>query len=353
MQLGIIQGWLKSGYKDKGVFNDTNQGTPQGGVISPLLANIGLHGLETTISSIPYKNRKGRKTTLGIIRYADDFIVTAKSEQDILNALARIDEWMKSRNLELSAEKTSITKIDEGFDFLGYNIRQYKGKTLIKPSKDKLLTFCKEIGKTIKTLNGATQEDLIRKLNPMLRGFANYYRNGVSKEAFRYIQYRTWQYLWQWARRRHPRKSATWVKKAYFHKRDNRNWVFGVTTKDRRGNKKFIELYDTPSTKIIRHVKVKGNASPDDANLKEYWEKRQHRDGKQRWAKGSKYELVARNQNYKCPTCKEYLTNGEAIETHHIVPVAQGGLDDTSNLQHLHTACHKQVHSKSKLNGLK
>lgn len=178
---------------------------------------------------------------------------------------------MKSRNLELSSEKTSITRIDEGFDFLGFNIRQHKGKTLIKPSRDSILSLCKEIAKTITSLNGATQEALISKLNPILRGFANYYRNGVSKEAFRYIHHRVWQYLWRWAKRRHPKKSAAWVKKAYFHNRGERNWVFGCYTKNRRGDSKFIELFNVPSTPIIRHIKVKGNASPDDASLKEYW----------------------------------------------------------------------------------
>lgn len=349
----LIQGWLKSGFIDKGQFNETSMGTPQGSVISPLLANIGLHGLETTLKEIPYRAKDGRQVPMGIIRYADDFIVTAKSEQDILNALAVIEEWMKSRNLELSGEKTFVVRIDEGFNFLGYNVRQYKGKTLIKPSKDKVLSFCKEIGKTITALNGAAQESVISKLNPILRGFANYYRNGVSKETFSYIHYRVWQYLWRWAKRRHPKKQTAWVKKTYFNNRDTRRWVFGCYTKDRRGNNKFLELFNVPSTPIIRHVKVTGTASPDDGSLKEYWEKRHKSMGKQQWSKSSKYELVAKNQNYKCPICGEYLCNGEKIETHHILPVAQGGLDDISNIKHLHSSCHKQVHSKSKLDGWK
>jgi RNA-directed DNA polymerase len=349
----LIQGWLKSGFKENGKFTDTEKGTPQGGVISPLLANIGLHGLERVINSVPCRSQCGQKSKLGIIRYADDFIITAKNEQDILNAKAVIDEWMKQRNLELSEEKTSTVKIQDGFDFLGFNIRQYKGKTLTKPSKDKTLSFCKEIGRTIKSLNGATQGTVIKKLNPILRGFANYYRTGVSKEVLKYVDYRVWQYLWRWARRRHPKKDTTWVKKAYFHYKGGRSWVFGYYIKDRKGERKFVELYYTPSTPIIRHVKVKGNASPDDANLKEYWDKRHQKLGKQQWAKGSKPELVARNQSHKCPVCNDFLNNGEAIETHHIVPVAQGGLDDISNLQHLHKACHKQVHSKSKPKSLK
>ena len=320
-------------------------GTPQGGVISPLLANIGLHGLEKYIKSTNSK--------LGVVRYADDFIVTARDKGSLETAQIQIQHWLSERGLELSAEKTLITSMEEGFDFLGFNHRHFNGKLLIKPTKKKVLDFCKRLGKEIKALNGAKQENVISKLNPILRGFANYYKGVVSKETFSYISSRVWQYLWRWAMRRHPNKNTTWVRKAYFKTIKGVKWTFACNVSNRLDKEVLFSLYPIAYTPIERHIKVKGEASPDDPSLKEYWDKRNQKSGKSYWAEGSKYYLIAQNQKWKCPICGEPLLNGESIETHHIVPVAQGGLDDISNLQHLHIPCHKQVHSKSKFSSLK
>jgi RNA-directed DNA polymerase len=342
----LIREWLKAGFVFDGKFNPTEMGTPQGGVISPLLANIGLHGLEMYIKSTNPK--------LGVIRYADDFIVTARDKRNLEEAQIQIEQWLSERGLELSTEKTFITSMEEGFDFLGFNHRHYSGKLLIKPSKKKVLHFCKRLGKEIKALNGVKQEDVIRKLNPILRGFANYYKGVVSKETFSYISHRVWQYLWRWAKRRHPNKNTTWVRKAYFKTINGNKWIFACTISEHRGMvDRIYSLYSIDYTPIERHVKVKGEASPDDPSLKEYWEKRNQKFGKSYWAKDSKNYLIAQNQKWKCPICGQPLFNGEEIETHHIVPVANGGLDDISNLQHLHTPCHKQVHSKTKSTSLK
>jgi RNA-directed DNA polymerase len=159
-----IQGWLKAGFIYQGEYTPTEMGTPQGGVISPLLANIGLHGLEDFIKAT---NKK-----LGVVRYADDFIVTARDKGSLEKAQAQIQQWMSERGLELAREKTLITSMEDGFDFLGFNHRHYGGKLLIKPSKKKVLDFCKRIGKEITALNGVEQEVVIKKLNPILRGFA-------------------------------------------------------------------------------------------------------------------------------------------------------------------------------------
>jgi RNA-directed DNA polymerase len=185
----LIKGWLKAGFVFQGKLEPTQQGTPQGGVISPLLANIGLHGLETFI--------KATNPKLGVVRYADDFIVTVKDRESLEVAQTLIQAWMSKRDLELSAEKTVITSMEDGFNFLGFNSRHYKGKLLIKPSKKKVLAFCKRLGEEIKNLSSVEQEVLIRKLNPILRGFANYYKGVVSKETFSYISHRLWQYLWR------------------------------------------------------------------------------------------------------------------------------------------------------------
>jgi RNA-directed DNA polymerase len=354
----LIKMWLKAGYLDKGTFNETERGTPQGSVISPLLANIGLHGLEARIKEIDYRtppNKKypnmGRKIEygMGIIRYADDFIVTAYSEKYIQKAKQVIEVWLKERNLSFSEEKTRVTHIEDGFDFLGFNVRSYQEKLLIKPSKAKVLAFCKRIGQVVKSMNGASQITVISKLNPILRGFANYYKGVVSKEVFGYIGHRVWEYLWRWAKRRHPNKSKKWIKNKYFPRIGRRAWVFTCEGKDRRGNEKWATLFDIASVQIVRHEKVKGKASPDNPELQEYWKKRQDKQGMTRWANGSKYQNIANNQNHKCPTCNESLYNGEELEVHHIVTVQEGGTDDQWNLVHMHTPCHKQQHPKSKI----
>ncbi len=332
----LIKGWLKAGFVFQGKLNPTEQGTPQGGVISPLLANIGLHGLETYI--------KATNTKFGVVRYADDFIVTARDKKSLETAQTLIQAWMSKRGLELSAEKTVITSMEDGFDFLGFNSQHYDGKLLIKPSKKKVLAFCKRLGEEIKNLSGVEQEVLIKKLNPILRGFANYYKGVVSKETFSYISYRLWQYLWRWSKRRHPNKNTKWIRKRYFKTIKGNRWTFACTTSDRRGKDKEIILYQIDKTTIERHIKVKGDASPDDPSLKEYWDSRHQKHGKSRLDKGSKPYKIAENQNWKCPLCGEPLFNGEEIDIHHIVPVAEGGTEDMENLQHLHRACHKQVH---------
>ena len=333
----LIKGWLKAGFIFEGKYNPTKTGTPQGGVCSPLLADIGLHGLETFI--------KATNAKLGVVRYADDFIVTARDEQSLKNAQIQIQQWLSERGLNLSAEKTLITSMEDGFDFLGFNHRHYNGKLLIKPSKKKVLNFCKRIGKEIKATNGCEQELVIKRLNPILRGFANYYKGVVSKETFSYISSRLWRYLWCWAKRRHPNKNKKWVRKRYFKTINGNKWMFATIISDRQGKEKDLILYPIAYTPIERHVKVKGQASPDDPSLKEYWEKRHQKYGKSYWEKNSRNYKIAQNQNWKCPTCSEPLFNGEEIETHHIKPVAQGGLNDVENLQHLHKACHKQVHT--------
>ena len=336
----LIIGWLKAGFIFEGKFNPTIMGTPQGGVISPLLANIGLHGLENYIKSTNSK--------LGVVRYADDFIVTARDRESLEIAQVQIKQWLSLRGLELSAEKTLITSTEEGFDFLGFNHRQYNGKLLIRPSKKKVLDFCKRIGTEVKAMNGVEQEVVIKKLNPILRGFAHYYKGVVSTKTFSYISHRIWEYLWRWAKRRHPNKNTKWVRKRYFKTINGNKWTFATSTSDRQGNNQELILYPIAYTPIERHVKVKGNASPDDPSLKEYWDKRHQKYAKSYWERNSRNYKIAENQKWKCPICGEPLFNGEESDTHHIVPVAQGGQNSIENLQHLHRACHKQEHSKSK-----
>ncbi len=336
----LLKEWMKAGYVYKGIKYDTSTGTPQGAVASPLLSNIGLHGLENLVKSF--------KPKLGIVKYADDFIITAKSKDEIEEILPEVKQWLLDRGLELSTEKSKLVHIDEGFNFLGFNVRHYGGKLLIKPQKEKVLAFCKKVGKLIKKNATVKQDVLIGKLNPLLRGFANYYQGAVSKETFSYISYRVWKYLWKWCKRRHPKKGKKWVASKYFKTINGVSWQFSCEIEDRRANRQLFTLFNIGKHPIIRHIKVKGTASPFDAELAGYWEDRNQKLGKSKWAKGSKYYQVAENQNWKCLICGNPLLNGEDIETHHIVLVIDGGSDDTENLIHLHKACHKQVHSKSK-----
>lgn len=334
----LIKGWLKAGFKYEGKLYDTETGTHQAGVISPLLANIGLHGLEQMI------NKDNPK--LGIIRYADDFVVTARDKGSLEKVLIQIKQWLSERGLSISAEKTTIKNIGEGFNFLGFNLRHYGGKLLIKPQKEKVLKFCEEIGKMTKELAAVKQEVLIQKLNPILRGWANYYRGVVSKETFSYINHRVCEYLWKWCKRRHPNKNMEWIKRRYFVRLGSRDWVFGCEGISRNNIARWYEIYNLAATPIIRHIKLKGTNSKDDPALKEYWEKPEKGITTQVWAKGSKSEKIAKAQNWKCTVCGDWLLNEEDdIETHHQSPVKYGGSDDPENLIHLHQACHSQVHS--------
>ncbi len=352
----LINGWLKAGFVEyKKGYTPTDRGTPQGGVISPLLANIGLHGLEEYITKCNPK--------VGVIRYADDFVVTAKDKESLETLKIQINQWLSELGLEISEEKTRIIHIKDGFDFLGYNLRQYevkgddgvlRDKLIIKPQKSKVLAFCKKVGITIDSMKTKTPEQVIRKIEPLLRGFANYYRGVCSKKTFTYINYRVWWYLWRWARRRHPNKGKKWVKEKYFRtkttyekgKKKVRSWIFFYKSTDRKGREITHDLFNIQSVPIIRHIKVKGTNSLDDPELVEYWQNRQTKSGKVRWSEGSKHESVANAQGWRCPVCHDHLFNGEEIETHHIVPVRNGGSDNIDNLQHLHKTCHKQVHSK-------
>ena len=214
--------WLKSGYIEKNVFHHTEAGTPQGGIISPTLANIALDGLENVIKAISRRSDK-----VHFVRYADDFIVTGHSKEILEDKIKpAIIEFLKERGLELSLEKTKITRVDEGFDFLGFNIRKYKGKLLIKPARKGITTFLENIREKIKLMATVKTEDLIRTLNPNIQGWANHYRRVVAKKTFAQIDRETFVAIWKWAKRRHGNKSAKWIQKRYFTRIGSRQSCF-------------------------------------------------------------------------------------------------------------------------------
>ena len=269
MDKSILQKWLKSGYIEKNVFHHTEAGTPQGGIISPTLANIALDGLENAIKAISRKSDK-----IHFVRYADDFIVTGNSKEILENKIKpAIIEFLRQRGLELSPEKTKITHIDEGFDFLGFNIRKYKGKLLIKPARKGITTFLENVREKIKLMAAVKTEDLICTLNPKIQGWANHYRRVVAKKTFALIDREVFVAIWKWAKRRHGNKSAKWIQKRYFARMGSRQSCFFAKTK--AGN--CLKLALASDVPIKRHVKIQAEASPFDPAFREYFSQRSHK----------------------------------------------------------------------------
>ncbi|MGD1859210.1 MAG: group II intron reverse transcriptase/maturase [Leptolyngbyaceae cyanobacterium] len=353
----LIKQWLKAGYVEAEMFHATPEGVPQGGPISPLLLNIALNGMEdlvlsqkTTRTYYPSSKaktqapRKRTAPTYGYCRYADDFVVTAKNQADIEAIVPILQAWLKPRGLALNLEKTQIVNIRQGFPFLGFSIRHYQGKCLCRPHKDKVLAFLARIRHWLKQNASASPAAVIHHLNPILRGWGNYYKHGVSKDVFNYVDSQIWRALWKWCCRRHPNKPKSWIIRKYYRILKGRTWSFATTVADRDGHRKLLTLVRLADIPIQRHVKVKGTASPDDPTLQDYWQYRQTRYGKTYWEKGSKYYQVAQSQNWRCPVCQDALFNGEALHTHHRKQVKAGGTDLEKNLIHLHQACHHHLH---------
>jgi RNA-directed DNA polymerase len=254
----LIRQWLKAGYVEAEIFHATESGAPQGGIISPCLLNIALTGLQQALGP-----------AYGYIRYADDLIVCSSTREKAEASQTLIQEWLRPRGLELHPEKTRIVHVNDGFDFLSFSFRRYRGKCLFKPQKSKVLAFLSKLRLWLNKHRQVTAEIVIRHLNPIIRGWANHYRHAVSKSVFSYVGHKIWEMLWKWCLRRHSEKSKHWVHKKYFGSISN--WQFQAHTKDG-----IISLYDVSSTKIERHVKVKGSASPDDPDLRDYWSKRKN-----------------------------------------------------------------------------
>lgn len=262
----LVKHWLAAGYVETDVFNKTESGVPQGGVISPLLANIAMDGLEALVGKC------------GFIRYADDFVITARTKEQLLEVLPKIEEFLLERGLHLNAEKTQIRSINDGFDFLGFNIRRYGKKCLIKPQKKKVLNMLQEIRVWLKKNQTKEAGYVIRFLNPRIDGWANYYRHAVSKAVFNYVDHQIFRALWSWCKRRHPTKSRGWTANKYFGiGKGNRTWLFHGNAKDPNGNLRKFILKRIQEKPIKRHIKINGSACPDDGTLVEYWRERERR----------------------------------------------------------------------------
>jgi RNA-directed DNA polymerase len=361
----LIKQWLKAGYVDGNTFQRTETGTPQGGVISPLLANIALHGMDEALAVYEPDKRRKKLTLIrsqkgtyydcrgrsvgkrAMIRYADDFVVLCESQEDAVKCRETLKEWLKERGLELSEEKTKIRHLSEGFDFLGFNIRHYEApktsktgwKLLIKPSNESVKKLRKKLRDKWMSLLGCPVEVAINELNPVVRGWANYFRIGVSSDTFHKLD--EWMYVRElrYAKRTHPRKTTKWILSKYFGRfnpnRDNR-FIFG----DKKSKKYLLKFAWFP---IERHVLVQGSASPDDPSLREYWLER-IATKVVRDSMPSRQRLSQR-QKGRCIMCGESLLNDEKVQTHHIVWKSRGGKDTYENLRLVHLFCHQQIHA--------
>jgi RNA-directed DNA polymerase len=337
----ILKKWLKAGFIYQNELFPTDAGTPQGGIISPVAANMTLDGLEAMLGE-KFPRAKSSGLKMNMVRYADDFIITGNSkewlEQEVKPAVV---EFLAERGLVLSPEKTKITHIREGFDFLGWNIRQYDGKLLMKPSKANVKAHLDKIREVIKANKMAKQANLIRLLNPILRGWANYHSHVVAKETFARVDTDVWSMLWRWAVRRHPNKGARWVKEKYFKTRGARNWVFAVTEKQEDGTQRELTLLQESDTPIQRHIKIRANANPHDPEWEHYFESR-WATKMQNSSKGrAKFYRVWRGQDGMCSTCQEPITKGTPWDVRHIVKRAEGGSDAAGNLQMHHLNCRR------------
>jgi RNA-directed DNA polymerase len=353
-----IRAWLKAGVMDNMQYFDTSEGTPQGGVISPLLANIALHGMENRIKqAFPKMTHTMRETwyhkkgtdfkSPQLIRYADDFVILHDDITVVQGCREIISKWLKDMGLELKSSKTRLAHTlrrheqeEPGFDFLGFTVRQFAVgkyhskhgfKTIITPSKKKQKVHYDQIANVIETHKAAPQAALISQINPIIRGWANYYATVVSKECYSEQDYLMYQKLYAWAKRRHPQKGGKWVANKYWQAIKGDNWVF-ATKKDGNPNLRLLAHADTP---IVRHVKVKGESSPYDGNLV-YWSTRMGKNPEM----PKRVTTLLKKQKGKCTHCGLFFRENDVLEVDHKIPKSQGGKDSYDNWQLLHRHCH-------------
>lgn len=352
----LVKGWLEAGIMDGKVFYATDSGTPQGGVISPLLANIALHGLEQATKQAlardllaHFKSKTGKihnikaQAVMSIIRYADDFVVIHESHEIITKAKANIAIWLKNIGLELNPNKTRIKHTQRategqkgGFDFLGYTIRQFPDnrtrrgyKTHTRPSMQGQKSHMREVKQKLNKLRAVRQDRVIEELNPLIKGWSRYYVPGVSSSIFRRMDHKLHIKLWRWAKRRHSRKSAGWIKAKYFRKYGNDNWRFMTH------EQKFLIRYSEHHVK--RHIKVNGTQSPYDGDWI-YWTTRL---GRSPGIKPKVAKLMKKQQG-KCGLCRLFLSDEDVIEVHH--QDQQRSNNRYENLLLLHGHCHDRIH---------
>ena len=352
MDRGVLHQWLKAGFLEQGVFFATTDGTPQGGIASPALANRALDGLEALLAERFGATPKQRqRNKVHLVRYADDFVITGTSKALLQHEVQPlVAHFLSERGLELSHEKTRITHLEDGFDFLGQNVRRYgDGRVFLKPSRANVRAFLTEVRRTIREEGGSLSAgSLIQRLNPVIRGWARYHRHAASKHTYDYVDRAIFRAVWRWARRRHDHKGASWVKAKYFRRVGNREGVFTGVASGRDGERVLVHLFSAGSIPIRRHVKVRGDANPYDPSWEPYFEERLGYQMQQSLTGRGRVRYLWLGQGGVCPVCGQPLTPESGWQVHHRQWRVHGGSDLADNLQLLHPNCHRQVHSRGR-----
>ena len=348
MDTAVLRKWLKAGVIYKGMLQASEAGTPQGGIISPTLANMALNGLESgLVAHLGAKlgRTKAKNLKINVVRYADDFVITGISQELLENEVKPwVVGFLQQRGLQLAPEKTRIVTIDDGFDFLGWNFRKYSGTLLIKPSKKNAEAFYRKVKEAISSHKTVRQETLIRLLNPLLRGWANYHCPVVAKEAFSRMDHLLFRAIWRWVKRRHPGKKVAWLRKRYFRSEGFRSWVFATTVNKEDGRKVRLALYKLPETPIRRHKKVKGSYNPFDPADELYGETLHQARMLNSMRRRKEWMSLYRSQFGRCALCEEAITRETGWHDHHLIPRVEGGSDSLINRVLLHPICHTRVH---------
>jgi RNA-directed DNA polymerase len=353
----MIRDWLKAGVFEPGKgLAPTEEGTPQGGVISPLLLNVALHGLEEAagVRYYPTGVNAGRAMPGSpiLVRYADDMVVLCHSHRQAEQVKARLAEWLAPKGLVFNEGKTGIVPLNQGFDFLGFNVRRYNRKLLIKPGKAAIRRLRKRLAAELRRLRGSNVMAVLAKLTPIIRGWAAYYRGVVSSRLFSSLDHYLWQLLYKWATWSHANKPKSWVVGRYFGKFNkfrNDRWVFG------RDSDTYLVKFSW--TDIVRHVMVKGTASPDDPALADYWAERREKVKPPL----DRYTLrLLTRQDARCPLCGDHLLTAEqpsqspeqweqwwlqvtrkAIAASYLVHHGRPGSPDGDQTRLIHASCHR------------
>ena len=372
----LVERWLQAGVIEKGTFTPTEEGSPQGGVISPLLMNVALHGLEEA-AGVRYRPRFTRTDEAApgtpiLVRYADDMVACCCSRQQAQQVKTQLAEWLKPRGLVFNEDKTRIVSLEEGFDFLGFNLRRYRRgrqpvKLLIKPSRDAVKRIRKRLADEMRRMRGSNATAIIAKLNPIIRGWAAYYRGVVSSELFSALDSYVWWLTFRWARHAHPTKSRKWIVRRYFgrfNKFRNDRWVFGARDHPLNDRGDIAYLVKFSWTPFVRHQMVKGGASPDDPDLLGYWAARRRKvtpplDG---------YNLrLLTKQDGLCPLCGEHLLTPDqppqspvqwerwwliiirrAIAADYLDHHGRSGMSNTNRTRLVHASCHRSPQASTR-----
>ena len=348
MDKEVLQKWLKAGYMEFSKLFPTLAGTPQGGIISPTLANMALDGLEDQLEARfgPKRGRKAGKSKVNLVRFADDFVITGSSKELLETEVKPMVEcFLAARGLELSQEKTRITHVTEGVDFLGWNVRKFGSAILCMPSKKNVQAFKAKIRDIFRVHRTVKQENLIVLLNPVIRGWSNYHHVVCASKTYSSIDAWLWLKTWQWAKRRHPNKSAYWIKERYFERIGTRTWIFRARPINVDEQRRPVTLVKASDTKIRRHIKITGAANPFDPKWEPYFEDRLGLTMQGTLKGRGRLLRLWWNQNKRCLLCEQPITKETGWHLHHRIHRQHGGTNGQANLALLHPNCHRQLHA--------